>query len=104
MSLKIAFLVVVAAGIAGVLIGYYLRLIISLGKKGSVELEVKRLLSAAEEDAKRIIAEAEKKSIDTLREVRIEVKEKEDSLKKTEDRLVKKEELLDQRQMDIDSE
>jgi ribonuclease Y len=43
-------------------------------------------------------------SIEELREVRVEYKEKEDSLKKTEERLVKREEFLDKRQADIDSE
>lgn len=104
MSLKLAFLVAVAAGCIGLLAGYFLRLIISLGKKGSIELETKRIMSDAQEDAKKITAEAERKSIDTLREVRAEVKEKEEKLKKTEDRLIKKEELLDNRQADIDSE
>jgi ribonuclease Y len=104
MSLTLAFLGAALVGVVGLLAGYYLRLIISLGKKGSVELEIKNIVAKAEEEAKRITAEAEKKSIDTLREVRIEVKEKEDKLKKTEDRLVKKEELLDKRQLDLDAE
>ncbi|MBX4198562.1 ribonuclease Y [Candidatus Parcubacteria bacterium] len=104
MSLQTALLFGAAAGIIGIAVGYYLRLIISLGKKGSVELEIKRILSDAQEEGKRITAEAEKKSIDTLREVRAEIKEKEDKLKKTEDRLIKKEELLDKRQTDIDTE
>jgi ribonucrease Y len=104
MSLSLMFVIAVTTGVIGIIGGYYLRLVIALGKKGSVELEIKRILSDAQEEAKRITAEAEKKSIDTLREVRAEIKEKEEKLKKTEDRLVKKEELLDNRQMDIDSE
>jgi ribonuclease Y len=104
MSLKIAFLLALIAGGGGIIVGYFLRLIIALGRKGSVELEIKRILSDAQEEAKKITADAEKKSIDTLREVRLEIKEKEEKLKKTEDRLIKKEELLDNRQGDIDSE
>ncbi len=104
MSTKIALLLAILTGGVGIGVGYYLRMIIALGKKGSIELEVKRLLSDAQEQAKVITAEAEKKSIDTLREVRAEIKEKEEKLKKTEDRLVKKEELLDNRQTDIDTE
>lgn len=104
MTLKIALLLVASAGCIGIIVGYFLRLVISLGQKGSVELEIKRVLSDAREQAKQITVEAEKKSIDTLREVRTEIKEKEDKLKKTEDRLIKKEELLDNRQTDIDSE
>ncbi len=104
MSLTIALLVAAILGVIGIVVGYYLRLVIALGKKDSVELEIKRILSTAQEEAKKITAEAEKKSIDTLREVRTEIKEKEEKLKKTEDRLVKKEELLDGRQTDIDQE
>lgn len=104
MSLRLALMLAASAGVIGIVGGYFLRLIISLGKKGSVELETKRILSDAQEEAKKITADAEKKSIDTLREVRAEIKEKEEKLKKTEDRLIKKEELLDKRQTDIDEE
>ncbi|MCC2631009.1 MAG: phosphodiesterase, uncharacterized protein, partial [Candidatus Paceibacter sp.] len=104
MDLSILALAGVLAGVVGIFAGYFLRVAIALGKKGSIELEIKRLLAGAHEEAKAITAEAEKKSIDTLREVRVETKEKEDQLKKTEDRLAKKEEFLDKRQLDIDAE
>ena len=104
MSSTTIFLLTGMVGVGALVAGYFLRMVISLGKKGSIELEVKSMLSDALEEAKKITAEAEKKSIDTLREVRMEVKEKEGELKKAEDRLVKKEESLDKRQDDIDSE
>ncbi|MDD5068322.1 MAG: ribonuclease Y [Candidatus Pacebacteria bacterium] len=104
MSLKIAFLLASIAGVVGVLIGYYLRLIISLGKKGSVELEVKNLLLEAKESAKKITVEAETKAAETMKELRLDMKEREDKIKSTEDRLIKKEDTLDKRQMDIDKE
>ena len=40
MSLKLVALFLSVAGVVGVAVGYYLRLIISLGKKGSMELEI----------------------------------------------------------------
>ena len=104
MSLKIAFLLAGLAGAVGILIGYYLRLIISLGKKGSVELEVKQLTLDAKEAAKKITAEAETKALETMQELRREMKEREDKIKSTEDRLIKKEDTLDKRQGDIDRE
>ncbi len=104
MTLSIALLVALATLCIGVIGGYVLRIVISLNKKGSVEQEIKRILSQAQEEAKKTTAEAEKQSIETLREVRTEIKEKEEKLKKTEDRLIKKEELLDGRQADIDAE
>ncbi len=104
MSLKIAFLLAGLAGAVGILIGYYLRLIISLGKKGSVELEVKQLTLDAQETAKKITADAEVKAAEIMKELRHEMKEREDKIKTTEDRLIKKEDTLDKRQGDIDRE
>jgi len=104
MSLKLVALFLSIAGVAGVAIGYYLRYLITLGKKGSMELEVKEMLLAAKEDAKRITAEADKKAAETAEAKRLEIKEKEDKARQTEERLIKKEDLLDKRQVDIDKE
>lgn len=104
MALKLVLLYVGLATGVGMALGYYLRLIISLGKKGSMELAIKQMELAAKDKEKSIIDEAEKKAEDILREARIEIKEKEEKNKKTEERLIKKEELLDHRQVDIDKE
>ena len=104
MSLKLVALFLSIAGVAGVVVGYYLRYLITLGKKGSMELEVKEMLLVAKEDAKKITAEAEQKANQYADAKRAEIKEKEDKIKQTEDRLIKKEDLLDKRQADIDKE
>ena len=104
MSLKLVAVYLSIAGVAGIAIGYYLRLIISLGKKGSMELEIKEMLLTAKEEAKRITAEADTKAKKTLEETRVEIKEKEGKILQTESRLIKKEDLLDKRQADIDKE
>lgn len=104
MSLKLVALYLSIAGVVGVAVGYYLRLIISLGKKGSMELEIKEMLLAAKEEAKKITADAEAKTQKTLEDARAEIKEKEDKIRQTEARLIKKEDLLDKRQSDIDKE
>jgi ribonuclease Y len=104
MSLKIVFLLASIAGAIGISIGYYLRVLISLGKRGGMELEIKQMMLEGQEKAKKIITEAESKAIETLKEVRTEAKEKEQKFKITEDRLVKKEDLLDKRQTDLDKE
>lgn len=103
MSLKIV-IFLAGTGLVGIAVGYFLRLIISLGKKGSVELEIRRMMLEAEEKAKKIIIESETKSVEVMKEIKKETKEKEDKFKVTEDRLIKKESLLDQRQADIDKE
>jgi len=104
MSLKLVAVFLGAAGVLGIIIGYYLRLIISLGKKGSMELEIKEMLLTAKEDAKKITAEAEKKAETLLEQSRLEIKEKEEKTQQMEMRLIKKEDLLDKRQTDIDKE
>ncbi len=104
MTLKIALLFVGLAGIIGVAIGYYLRLIISLGKKGSMELEIKEMLLGAKEEAKRITTEAEARTAEFQQQARQEIKEKEEKLLQAENRTIKKEDLLDKRQADIDKE
>ncbi len=100
----VALLLTVAGGGLGLALGYYLRLIISLGKKGSMELEIKEMLLTAREEAKKITAEAEIKGNKFIEQARQEIKEKEDKVQQVESRLIKKEDLLDKRQADIDKE
>jgi len=104
MSLKIVFLIAGLVGLVGIAIGYFLRIIISLGQKGSMELEVRKMMLGAEEKAKKVIIDAETKSVEIMGEAKKDAKEKEEKFKVTEDRLIKKESLLDQRQIDIDKE
>lgn len=94
----------IAALLIGAGIGYYLRFIISMGKKGSMELEIKQIMLGAKEDAQKIVDEAKKKAEEHLDEVNKETKKKEEEWKQTEGRLIKKEELLDNRQLEIDKE
>jgi ribonuclease Y len=104
MTLKLAAVLLSIAGVAGIAIGYYLRLIISLGKKGSMELEIKEMLLTAKEEAKRITTEADIKTKKVLEEAHTDIKVKEEKIAQAESRLIKKEDLLDKRQSDIDKE
>ncbi len=69
-----------------------------------MELDIKEKLLKAEEEAKKILTNAETRAQEELRESRAEIKEKEEKAKKTEERLIKKEDFLDTRQIDIDKE
>lgn len=102
MDLKLVAFLLAAAGLVGIALGYFLRYLVSLGQRGSVELEIKRKLLEAQEEANKVLESAEKKSHETLTNTRAEARELEEKLKKTEDRLIKKEEFLDKRQTDID--
>ncbi len=104
MSLKLVALLLALAGFAGLGIGYYLRLIISLGKKGSMEIEIKEMSLAAKEEAKKITEAAEVEGKMLLEKSQKEIKEKEEKIQQIETRLIKKEDFLDKRQADIDKE
>ena len=85
-------------------IGYYLRLIIALGKKRSIEIDIKQMMVVAKEEAQKITDETKKISEAKLHELREEEKKKEHEFKETEKRLIKKDEVLDARQFEIDKE
>jgi len=104
MSLKLALLLALIAASAGIGFGYLLRLIISLGKKGSMELDIQRLELSAKEEAQKVILEAENKANSLILKTQTELKEREVRSKQAEDRLIKKEEFLDKRQTDLDKE
>lgn len=97
-------LLMATAGVGGIVVGYVLRWLISLGKKGSVELKVQETLLEAKEKAQKITEEAEKEAEKIVGGAQKRLDEKEEDLKKREDRLLKKDETLDKRQEDIDKE
>jgi ribonucrease Y len=104
MSLKLALLLALLAASAGIGFGYLLRLLISLGRKGSMELDIRQMEIRSKEEASQIIEEAESKAQDILNRVQGEIRERETRIKASEDRLIKKEEFLDKRQTDLDQE
>ncbi len=104
METQIVLLLLGVTLVIGVSFGYFLRWIISMGKRGSMELKIKQMMLEARDEAKKIVSESEKKAEEILEESRKEIKEKEKQLKKLEDRFIKKEEFIDQRQMDLNKE
>ncbi|MCX6747493.1 MAG: ribonuclease Y [Candidatus Nomurabacteria bacterium] len=104
MSLMTTILVGALVLFLGVGIGYYLRLIIALGKRRSIEIDIKQMLVGAKEEAQRIVDEAKVKSEEKLSKAVEEEKRREQDFKETEKRLIKKDELLDTRQVEINKE
>ncbi len=76
--------------VVGTGFGYYLRFLITMGKRGSIELEVKQKLIQAKEEAQKILEEAQNKVGQKQKELEKEVKEQEDKFEKMEDRLNKR--------------
>ncbi len=104
MSITVIILLGSLIGFLGAGVGYYLRLIISLGKRGSMELEIKQMELKAQETAKKVILEAEEKAAKTMQELRQDAKEREEKLKVAENRIIKREDSLDKRQQFLDQE
>jgi ribonuclease Y len=103
MELLIILVIASAAGMLGIVVGWFLRFIFALGKKGSMELEIKEMLLTAREEAEEITNEAERKSDEIIKESKKEIKIEEERLQKTKDRLIEKESFLDKRQLDLDT-
>ncbi len=99
-------MILMSAGalVLGVLIGYYLRLIIALGKRRSIEIDIKQMMVGAKEEAQRITDEAKKHAETKLAELRDEEKKKEQEFRERDSRLIKKDEFLDARQVEINKE
>jgi ribonuclease Y len=102
MSILTIILISAGALLLGAGIGYYLRFIIALGKRRSIEIDIKQMMVGAKEEAQRIVDEAKKISDTKLAELREEEKKKEHEFKETEKRLIKKDEFLDARQVELD--
>ncbi len=104
MSVTTALILAGLAGLVGIGAGYLLRFLVALGRKGSMELEIKKMMLDAKEQAKKVIDEGKVKAEEEAEKIRAEVKEKEEQVKKTEDRLFKKEETIEKRQGELEKE
>ena len=88
----------------GMGIGYYLRVIVALGKRRSIEIDIKQMMVGAKEEAQKIVDEAKKKSEEALANLKEEEKKKDLEFRETEKRLIKKDEFLDARQVEVNKE
>jgi ribonucrease Y len=104
MSPLLTVLLPLIAVVAGGALGYYLRYVVSAGKKGSMELEIKQMMLEAKEKAQKIEEEAKKSTEERKKETDKELKEKQDFIKKAESRILDREVFLDKRQQDLDNE
>ncbi len=104
MSIKLILSLLALSGLAGITLGYVLRLLIALGQRGSIELEIKQQMLEAKERAAKVLTEAEAKA-NKLEEERTQpLKEREELLKKSFERLSKREEFLDEREHNLADE
>lgn len=97
-------IIFIASLLVGGVVGYFLRIAISLGKKGGVELEIKQKMIEAKEDAQKIVSEANEKAEERLKELEHEEKQREDELRKAEERLNKKDDSLLKKEEELTKE
>lgn len=100
----IIILIGVGVLLLGMVVGYYLRLLVALGKRRSIEIDIKQMMVGAKEEAQRITDEAKKKSEELLGNLKEEEKKREQEWRDTEKRLIKKDEFLDARQVEVNKE
>lgn len=101
MSIKLVFILLAFSGLAGIALGYVLRVLIALGQRGSLELEIKQKMLEARERAQRLLKEAEERAEKLADERLAPLEEEEQKLEKMEERLTKKEEFLDDRERSL---
>jgi ribonuclease Y len=104
MSIKLILSLLALSGLAGIALGYVLRLLIALGQRGSLELEIKQQMLEAKERASKILAEAEAKAEKVEEERERPLKEREEILQNAAVRLGKREEFLDERERNLSDE
>lgn len=104
MSLLQIILIGAGALSLGILFGYYLRRLVALSKRRSIEIDIKQMMVGAKEEAQRLLDEAKNKSEEKLQKLKEEENKKQEEWKVREDRLLKKDEFLDSRQLEIDKE
>jgi ribonuclease Y len=98
MSIKLILSLLALSGLAGIALGYVLRLLIALGQRGSLELEIKQQMLEAKERASKILRDAEERA-EALEEEQLKpLREREELLAKSTERLAKREEFLDERE------
>lgn len=99
MSIQLVLILLALSGLAGIALGYVLRLLIALGQRGSLEIEVKQRLLEARERANRIVKEAEREAEEVEFTRSAPLRERESRLERMTARILKREEFLDEREL-----
>lgn len=101
MSIQLVLILLALSGLGGIVLGYILRLLIALGQRGSLEIEVKQKMLEAKERASRIVKEAEAKAEEIELTRAAPIQEREQRLDRLTARLLKREEFLDEREQSL---
>mgnify|MGYP001560285935 FL=1 len=89
------------SGVGGVVLGYVLRVLIGLAQRGSLELDIKQKLLHAQEQAAKIIAEAQFRGDVVETERLAPIEEREEKLVAREEHIVSREAFLDEKENEV---
>lgn len=95
-------LVALLSVLVGIVLGYILRQVMAQYKKNSLEVEVKKILLDAKDQAVKILDEAKKKSEEVLEQSKKETKEREGQIRKLEEKVLEKDESLEKRRRSLE--
>lgn len=101
MSIELVLALTVIAALGGIAAGYLLRVLVALGQRGSLELEVKQRLLDAKERAARIVREAEARAEEIEVTRAAPLQEREQRIDQMAARLLSREEHLDRREQSL---
>jgi ribonuclease Y len=101
MSIQIILILLAISGLGGIALGYVLRVLIALGQRGSLEIEVKQRILEAKERAANIVREAEEEAEKIEDEGKAPLKEREERLERASARITAREEFLDSRELTL---
>lgn len=89
--------------LAGIAMGYGLRIWIALRKRTSLETIAKEKIDAAEREAKEIILDAKEKAASALADIKREEREMKADIRRLEERLLRKEDDLERKRKELDA-
>ncbi len=104
MSYQDLILLIAACVSLGFIFGYFFRIIMALARKNSIELEIKKLSTRAEEKAQNILLQAEEKATDILESSRNQIKEREVELKQRQSAVDQMKKELEVKSQELDFE
>ncbi|MDD5032933.1 MAG: ribonuclease Y [Candidatus Pacebacteria bacterium] len=104
MNLTTLFGVALASVVVGGVIGYFLRHLIALQRKSSIEVKIKQLLVDAKAKAQESVEDASKKAETILEKAKEEERAVASQVRKLEERIVRREELIEKRRSELEKD
>ncbi len=104
MNLTKVALLAAFSGLGGIIVGYFLHILLTLQKRHSIDIKIKQLLLEAKDKAQNLVEESTRKAEQLIEKARAEEKVFMTQIRKTEERLLQKEETVEKRREYLEKE